>query len=133
MGLAPQFAATPKIWVGLPTTADTSLTAPTNAVTLGTAGTSGSKINRIMMNQVADIASATVVNLFLHDGTTYHLFDTVNVATFDATTSNQQDSSKIYDKSFTDIDVQASWTLRATVTTTSGQSAIKILAFVGDN
>lgn len=134
MSAQPEFAATPKIWPGLPATADTSLgvSAPTAFVTLGTAGSKGSKLHRIVMNQVATIATATVINLFMSDGSVYHLFETVNIPAFTVTTTNQQDFTKIFDRSYPDIDIQATWSLRATVTTTSGQSAIKILAFVGD-
>jgi hypothetical protein len=93
MAAAPSYASTPVTWAGLvPATADTSLTAPAHVTTLGTAtssgGSTGTKINEIDVIPVATTV-AGLVNVFLYDGTSYHLHESVEipVATVNATTA----------------------------------------------
>lgn len=51
------------------------MTAPTNVTTVFTAGASGSKIEQIRVIQILTTSSSGILNFFLYDGTTYHLFD----------------------------------------------------------
>lgn len=79
MATDPAYAATPRLASGLiPATNDTSLTAPTNVTTLFTGGASGSVIYEIRIMGVATTVTG-VINFFLYDGTTYHLFDSVGI------------------------------------------------------
>lgn len=129
MAAAPAFAATPVCWSGLvPATADTSLTAPTNATTLGTAGASGTQVNEVVLQGVGTTA-AGVVNIFLHDGSTYHLFDQVQVvAVTSSTTAGAWRAARKYDNLWLPNN---SWTLRATCTVAGLQSLVKVTAFGG--
>lgn len=130
MAASPSFAATPVTWAGLvPATADTSLTAPTNVTTLGTGGASGTKIDSISCQAVGSTA-AGVVNVFLHDGTTYHLFDQFLVP---AVTSSTTARAWRQSRSYPDLVLpSSSWSLRATNTVSSNQSMIKVVAVGGD-
>lgn len=78
MATTAQYASTPKIGSALLTTADTSLTAPSTVGTVFTAGSSGSRIDYIDVQGVAT-TTATLVNLFIFDGTNYFLYNQVPV------------------------------------------------------
>ena len=77
MSAAPIFFGTVRaIGAGtVPSTDDASLTAPSNTTTILTAASGGTKIEQIRITQVTTTSSAGLVNLFLYDGSTYHLFD----------------------------------------------------------
>lgn len=129
MASAPVFAATPVCWSGLvPATADTSMTAPTNVTTLGTAGASGTKIEEIVCQGVGTTA-AGVVNIFLYDGSSYHLYDFFIVPAYtSSTTVGAWRASRQYQNL---ILPSNSWSLRCTVTTAGDQSLVKVTAIGG--
>lgn len=132
MAVSPAFASTPKSWaVIVPATLDTSLTAPANVATVATAGASGSMITRIRLTILGTISTVTQVNLFLYDGSTYHLYEQ-SVVLGQTVSSTTSSPSNTYDKYYTDLVLQNGWSLRATVTTASGQSLIKVMAHGGD-
>lgn len=129
MATAPAFAATPNVGSGLtPATLDTSLTAPTNITTILTAGASGSKINEIVLQGVGTTV-ASVVNVFRYDGSTYHLVDQFLVA---AVTSSSTAVAYRANKTYTNLILKATETLRVTNTVAGNQSMIKVTAFGGD-
>jgi diphthamide biosynthesis methyltransferase len=72
MSTTAQYASTPVFGAALLTTADTSLTAPTTVGTVLTAGSNGTRIDYIDIQGVANTV-AGIVNLFIYDGTNYHL------------------------------------------------------------
>jgi hypothetical protein len=129
MAAAPAFAATPVTWTGLvPGTLDTSLTAPTNVTTLGTAGASGSKIEEIVCQGVGTTA-AGVVNIFLYDGSTYHLYDQFLVpAVTSSTTAVAWRATRAYANL---VLASNSWSLRCTVTVAGDVSLVKVTATGG--
>jgi hypothetical protein len=129
MATAPAYAATPVCWSGLvPATADTSLTAPSNTTTLGTAGTNGTKIEEIVCQGVGTTV-AGVVYIFLYDGSTYHLFDFFIVPAYTSSTSvGAWRASRQYQNLILPANT---WTLRCTVTTAGDQSMVKVTATGG--
>ena len=129
MATTPAFAATTITWSGLvPATLDTSLTAPTNVTTLGTAGASGSQINEIVCQGVGTTV-AGVVNIFLYDGSTYHLYDQFLVtAVTSSTTAVAWRATRQYANLWLPSN---SWSLRCTVTTSGNQSMVKVTATGG--
>lgn len=123
------YAATPHVSAAITVaSADTSLTAPTNVATVFTAGASGSRIDTVRINQVATTAGAGVLNLFLFDGSTYHLLD---LYLFGAVTLSATSEAQPVDIYFQNLIMQSGWSLRATHTQNGG-SAFKVLAFGGD-
>lgn len=127
-----------KFWaVTVPATFDTNIigsagTPLTNYATLVTGGASGSLITSIKITLLASISTtATQVNFFLYDGTASHLFhqQIIPLQTISTTTSAD---SELYRKYFTDLVIPSGSTIRVTVTTASGQSNLKCLAFGGD-
>lgn len=130
MASAPSFSATPKLGSGLiPATLDTSLTAPTNVTTILTGGASGTQIFEIVFEGVLTTV-AGVVNVFLYDGSTYHLYDQVLVA---AVTSSTTAVAFRTTRQYTNLILPANtWTLRVTGTIAGNQSGIKVTAHAGD-
>lgn len=91
MATAPKFASAPVVGAALLGTRDTSavgtiLTAPSNVSTLLTGSSSGYKIEEIVVEGTATTA-AGVVNIFLYDGSTYHLYDQILVSAVTASTT----------------------------------------------
>jgi hypothetical protein len=115
--------------VTTPATLDTSLTAPTNTATIITAGASGTKIEQIRINQIATTAASLIINIFIFDGATYHLFDFFSLSANALSTTSE---AVPLDRYYTNLFLKSGDTLRCTVTTTAGQSAFKVLAFGGD-
>jgi len=129
MATAPAFASTPVAWSGLvPATLDASLTAPTNVTTLGTSTAGGTKIDEITCQGVGTTV-AGVVNIFLHDGSTYHLYDQFLVpAVTSSTTAKAWQSRRLYANL---VLPNGSWSLRATVTVAGDVSLVKVTAVGG--
>ena len=130
MGTTPVFAATPHVGAVLTqATFDTSLTAPTNVATIFTAGASGSRVDTIRITQVATSGNAGILNIFLYDGSTYHLIDLYAYGAVTLSTTSQPNPVDIY---YQNLVFATGWSLRCTITTTGGQAAFKVTAFGGD-
>lgn len=126
MATAPAYASTPVIWAGLvPATLDTSFTAPTNVTILGSAGTNGTKISQIDVEPVATTV-AGLVNVFMYDGSAYHLLDsfTMSIATV-STTAAPVKQTNYYDN----LVLPSGWSLRCSVTIAGDQSVITVTAY----
>lgn len=132
MATSAQYAATPRFGAGLLTTADTSLTAPTTVATILTAGGSGTRIDYINIQGVATTV-AGIVNLFVYDGTTYHLWTQVNVVAVTSSTTATAWSAVLSSNSNANImplTLPTGHSLCAT--TTIVQTGIKVSAYGGD-
>ncbi|CAB4158630.1 hypothetical protein UFOVP708_14 [uncultured Caudovirales phage] len=73
MALDPQFAATPKIGIATVATPNTNRDGTGTIGTVLTAGASGTRIRRIEV-QATGNTTAGMARLFIHDGTTAHLY-----------------------------------------------------------
>ena len=128
MSAIPGYTDKPTSGAGILTTADTSRTAPTNAVTGWTPSVTaglGGLVERITIVPLATV-TATVLRLFKHDGTVYSLLkeiqvpaQTINASTAVITTTL---SAVDYPEMFP-IVVPPGWTLR--MTTNDVQTGIK--------
>lgn len=128
MATTPAYANVAIVGTGLANaTLDTSLTAPTNVTTLtfSTAiGSSGAKIEELRVIGVAT-TSAGNLNVFLYDGSTYHLFDQFAItAVTSSTTAVAFYTANRYDNFF----VPNGWSVRFTVTVSGNQSILKVVA-----
>lgn len=130
MATAPSFAATPRAMCGLvPSTADTSWTAPTHVTTLGTAGTNGTKVTEIDVTPVGTTV-AGVVNIFIYDGSAYHLTASVTIAAATPSTTLAPVTQTL---TFDNLVLpSSSWTLVASNTVSSNVSLITVNAFGAD-
>lgn len=111
MAAAPQFAVTPRIGAVSIATADSSYTAPTNVGTVITGVAAGTRITEVVVKSAATSAAA-VVRLFLHDGTTFWLFDEFQVAA--VTASSTLATNRVVRTYDNLVLPSASWSLRAT-------------------
>lgn len=128
MASTPAFTSTVLVGSGLvPATLDTSLTAPTNATTIVTAGASGSKIEEIVFQAVGTTVAA-VLNVFRHDGSTYHLIDQVLI---EAVTSSTTAVGWRRVRQYSNLLFANAETLRVSQTVAGNQSLVKVTAFGG--
>jgi hypothetical protein len=94
-------------------TAEASLTAPTNFGTVITGAASGTRIAEIVV-KCAATSTAALVRIFLHDGTNYYLFDEIAIA---AATSSASVATTRVSTSYNNLVLpSSSWTVRATTT-----------------
>ena len=125
MATNPAFAVTPRVGsVALTGTAETSYTAPTSVATVITGVTAGTRIAEVVVHMTATVSTATMVRLFLYDGTTYFLFDEVLIAAATGAQGVKQTRvSTLYNNL---ILPSSSWSLRATCHTTNAGVVIAL-------
>lgn len=135
MATDPIFASTVK--AGTPAllgAAETSLTVPTTASTIYTAGASGSFIERIVINaattSLAPAIVAGLVYIFLHDGTTAHLFDTLTIPLPSATASATVPPLTLV--RLVGISVPSGYTVRASQSIVGNANLLKVTALGAD-
>lgn len=132
MATSAQYAATPKVGSALLTTADTSLTAPTTVGTVLTAGANGTRIDYIDIQGVATTVAGNI-NLFIYDGTTYMLWNQVNVIAVTSSTTSpawQAVLSSTGNANLMPLTLPTGYSLRAT--TSVAQTGIRVTAYGGD-
>jgi len=132
MAADPQFAAVAQLGAALLGAVETNLTVPTTTSVIVTAGASGTKIEEIVVHAVAtSLAATTVTGLvyaFLHDGTTFHLYDAIPVVavTASATTAPFRSS-----RTYSNLWLKSGWSLRCSQSANAA-SVLKVVAFGGD-
>jgi len=133
MAAAPAFAATINNGAQLLGNAETNLQVPTTTSTLVTAGASGTKIEEIVLSASATSLVATtvagLVYIFLYDGSTYHLYDTIVVP---ANTASASLAPWRYSRAYNTLFIKSGWSLRASQSQASNASIIKAHATGGD-
>lgn len=129
MSASPAFASTPAVGSIALSGFDTSLTAPSTAVTVVSGGSSGTKVEEIIL-QGTGTTVAGLCNIFLHDGSTYHLIDQVTVTAVTSTTTAVAFRAV---RNYANLLVKNGWTLRASHTVTGNDTnKLKITAVGGD-
>lgn len=132
MSTSAQYASTPKIGSALLTTADTSLTAPSTVGTVLTAGSSGSRIDYIDVQGVASTV-ASIVNIFIYDGTNYILYAQIPVQAVTSSTTVPAFQTSISSNSHPNIlpiNIPTGYSVRATTSVT--QTGVRVTALGGD-
>lgn len=132
MATAAQYASTPVFGSALLTTADTSLTAPTNVGTVLTAGANGSRIDYIEIQGVATTV-AGLVNLFVFDGTNYFLWAQVPILAITSSTTAPAfvaNLSSNANANLLPLNIPTGYSLRAA--TSVAQTGIRVNAYGGD-
>lgn len=118
MATNPAFATTPRVGAAALTgTADTSYTSPTSVATVITGVAAGTRIAEVVVQMTATVSTATMVRLWLYDGTTYTLFDEVLIAAATGAQGVKQTRASIPYNNL--ILPSSSWSLRATCHTTN--------------
>jgi hypothetical protein len=126
MAAAPVFAVTPKIGIGQVSAANTALDGSGTVVTILTGGTNGTKISEIV-TEGAGTTSATMVRLFLFDGTNTRLFDEISVAAATPSASVKANRVSTFYQNLTLPN--NNWQLRASTHTAT---AVNVFAFAAD-
>lgn len=133
MATDPVFASTPVLGAALLGTAETNLRVPTQSSVVLTAGADGTKIEEIVVQASQTTLVATTVAgqvyLFLFDGTTYTLFDTVLVTAVTASTTVAGFRlSRIYPN----LILKSGWSLRASQSVAGNANVLNVFALGGD-
>jgi hypothetical protein len=127
---APAFTATPRLAVAAVTTANTGRDGTGTIATVITGVAAGTRIDRIRIVATADPADS-IVNLFLHDGTTAWFFDSFDIGN-PAAASTTVDPF-MAEKTYANLILpSASWSVRASITVTLTSGQINCYAFGGD-
>lgn len=134
MATDPAFAATPNTGAALLGNAETDLQAPTTTSVVLTAGSSGTKVEEIVVqaSKSAALTATTVaglVYLFLYDGSTYHLFDTVTVTAITASATVPGFRQR---NVYTNLYLKSGWSLRASQSIAGNASILKVHAMGAD-
>lgn len=132
MATSAQYAATPRIGSATLTTADTSLTAPTTVGTILTAGSSGTRIDYIDIQGVAT-TTASIINLFIYDGTNYILWAQVPVIAVTSSTTAPAFAATLssnVNANLMPLILPTGYSLRAAVSVT--QTGVRVTAQGGD-
>lgn len=126
MAVAPAYAATPVAWTGLvPAVQDTSWTAPSHVSTLGSAGASGTKITEIDVIPAGTVV-AGLVNVFLFDGTAYHLHESVAIAAYNSSVTAAP-AKQVF--SYDNLVLPSGWSLVVTTTVAGNVSLVEVNAY----
>ena len=129
MAASPAFAATPKIGAVTVSTANTNRDGTGTIATVFTAGSSGSKIEEVVMKATSDPADSTVV-LYLYDGATYYAFDEWDIgnpAAGSATVASYRES-RVYEN----LVLPSGWSLRASITAALTAGVVNVIAIGAD-
>lgn len=133
MSGTPNYASGVKVGAQTMTLADAVTAAPTNAVTLITAGASGSQIERIELTPLGTVV-ASVIRIWLYDGSVYHLLFELPLAAYTqaltAVRPTYTAEAVTYPTLFP-ILVPTTWSLRASMNDANA-AGVKIIATGGD-
>jgi len=125
MAATPQFASSPRLGVGLVSTANTNTNGSGTLVTVMSAGSSGTKVNEILV-QASSTVTAGMVRIFVFDGTTNYLFDEFPVAaTIPSSSSSAYRLYKVYDN----LVLPSGYSLRAS---TSNAESFNVMIWGAD-
>lgn len=129
MAGTPGFAATIRAAFGSVNTANTARDGTGTIATILTAGASGTKIDEIVV-AAQDNPADSIVNLFLHDGTTARYFDAVDMADPAAGSATVETFRAV--KPYANLEIPSGWSLRASITAAPTAGLVGVFAFGGD-
>lgn len=134
MASTPRFTSTPRVGVATLTLANTARDGTgSNIVDVLTAVAAGTKVFEIVVQATGNPADS-IVTLFLHDGTTSHIFDEIDVG--DPAAASTTDSGYRVSRTYTNLVIPAVgatlWKLQASLTVAPTTGALKVVAFGGD-
>jgi hypothetical protein len=129
MATSPSFAATPRIGAAAVSTANTARDGTGTIVTILSAASTGTKINEIVVKATGDPADS-VVTLFLHDGSSYFLFDEYDLG--NPAAASTTDTGYRVSTTYTNLVLPSGWSLRAAVTVALTSGVLNVIALGGD-
>ena len=133
MATDPSFASTVRTASALLGSAETNLQVPTQASTVLTAGASGTKIEEIVVQASATSLTATtvagLVYVFLHDGSTAHLYDVITIS---AVTASSTAAAFRASNRYVNLWIPTGWSVRASQSIAGNANLLKITVHGGD-
>lgn len=125
----PAFAVTPKIGVVAVSTANTNRDGTGTIATVLSAGAAGTKVLEIALQATGDPADSTVT-IFIHDGSSYWLFDEfdLNNPTAASTTVAGYRVSRRYEN----LVLPTGYSLRAAITVALTSGVVNVFALAAD-
>jgi len=130
MAASPTYASTPRIGVANFSTANTARDGTGTIVDILTGVAAGTRVERIVMKATGDPADS-VATIFLNNGTSYFLFDEVDLGN-PAAASNTVESWR-FEKAYSDLILpSASWKLAMAITVALTSGVIVGWAFGAD-
>jgi hypothetical protein len=133
MATDPQFASSINLGVALLGAAETNLQVPTTTSVILTAGTNGTKVEELVIEAaMTALTGATVagqVYVFLYDGSTYHLYDSVLVTAVSPSTTV---APFRVNRFYVNLVLKTGWSLRASQSIVGNASLLKVFASGGD-
>lgn len=130
MASTPLFASTPRAAVAAVSTANTARDGTGTIVDILTGVAAGTRIERVVAKSTGDPADS-VLTIFLYNGTSYFLFDEVDMGN-PAAASTTLDSFR-WEKAYRDLVLpSASWKLAAAITVAPTAGVLNVFAFGAD-
>lgn len=130
MAATPAFANVARIGVASVATANTARDGTGTVATIIAGVAAGTRVERIVVKSTGDPADS-VVNLFLHDGSAFWLFDAFDLGD-PAAGSTTVDSYRA-ERGYSDLVLPStSWTVRASITVAPTAGVVNVFAFVSD-
>lgn len=129
MATAPAFADTPRIGAAAVSTANTARDGSGTIATVFTAGANGSRVEEVVFKATGDPADS-IVTVFLHDGSTYYLYDEVDLDN-PAAASNTVVGYRL-SRTYDNLVLPSGWSLRAAITVALTAGVINVIAHGAD-
>lgn len=133
MAADPIFASTVNLGAALLGSAETNLRVPAQSSVVVTAGATGTKVEEIVveagMTTLVATTVAGLVYVFLYDGSTYTLFDTIAIT---AITASSTVAPFRLARQYPNLVLKTGWSLRASQSIAGNASILNIFAFGGD-
>lgn len=130
MAASPTYASTPRATVAAVSTANTNRDGTGTIVDVITGVAAGTRVERIVLKATGDPADS-IVTLFLHNGTSYFLFDEVDLGNPAAASTTVEGYR--FEKAYSDLILpSASWKLAAAITVALTAGVINVFAFGAD-
>lgn len=130
MASTPAFASTPRLGVAAVSTANTNRDGTGTIVDILTGVAAGTRLDRVVVQTTGDPADS-IVTLFIHNGTSYFLFDEVDLGNPAAASTTLPGFR--WEKAYTDLVLPSSsfkFAAAITVALTAGQ--MNVFAFGAD-
>jgi uncharacterized protein YeaO (DUF488 family) len=127
----PRFTSTPRIGIGSVSTANTNRDGTGTIVdVLSAVGiTNGTLVSEVVAKATGDPADS-ILTLFIHDGSSWHLFDEIDLA--DQAAASTTVTGYRVSTAYTNLVLPAGYKLGAAITVALTAGVIKVIALGGD-
>lgn len=131
MATNPQFIATPRIGIGSLSTGQTARTSgtTTNVVDILSAGTNGTRVLEIVV-KADDNPADSVVNFWIHNGTTNYIFDEMDIG--DPAAASTTVAGYRNTVTYSNLVLPSGYKLQASITVTPTSGNVIVHALGGD-